>query len=128
MDEKLERTLLSKFPEIFNIKGGGCEGFFGGIDCGDGWAPLIFTLCEQIQLHVEQTGREQIVARQIKQKMGVLRCVFSDRDEYIRGVVDTVVGISFATCEQCGNKGVLARGHKGWIRVLCDPCRQANPG
>lgn len=127
MNEELERTLLSKFPEIFNIKETDPDDYLWGIHCGDGWAPLITTMCRQLQLHVETTGRPQIVATQIKHKMGILRCVFSGTDHYSNGVIDAVVGMSFVTCELCGNKGVLARGTKGWVRVLCEQCRLDNP-
>ncbi|NNA05913.1 hypothetical protein HBN65_03675 [Pseudomonas lundensis] len=128
MNEELERTLLSKFPEIFEITEAVPDDFLWGIHCGDGWVPLISAMCQQLQLHVETTGRPQIVAKQIKHKMGILRCVFAGTDDYSNGVINTVIGMSFVTCEMCGNKGVLARGSKGWIRVLCDQCRLANPG
>ncbi len=128
MNEELERTLLSRFPEIFSIKDSYPDDFIWGIHCGDGWAPLIAAMCRQLQLHVEATGRPQIVATQIKHKMGILRCVFNSTDDYSNGVIDTVVGISFITCELCGNKGVLARGPEGWIRVLCTQCRLESPG
>jgi hypothetical protein len=128
VNEELERTLLSKFPEIFEITEAVSDDFLWGIHCGDGWVPLISAMCQQLQLHVETTGRPQIVAKQIKHKMGILRCVFAGTDDYSNGVINTVIGVSFVTCEMCGNKGVLARGSKGWIRVLCDQCRLANPG
>lgn len=126
--EELERALLSKFPKIFGIKDSDPDDFLWGIHCGDGWAPLISGMCRQLQAHVDSTGMPQIVVTEIKHKMGILRCVFNGADDYSKGVVDALVGMSFVTCETCGNKGVMARSSEGWIQVLCDRCRLENPG
>jgi len=128
VNEDLERSLLSRFPEIFNTKESDPDDYLWGIHCGDGWAPLIASMCRQLQLHVDMTGIPQVKATQIKHKLGTLRCGFNGVDAYCKGVINAIEDMSFVTCELCGNKGVMARGAKGWIRVLCDQCRLANPG
>ena len=68
-----------------------------------------------------------MVALQLKQKMGVLRCTFSNTDPYAEGVIAGIVAMSYGVCEICGDKGQLARGRKGYIRALCLKCRASNP-
>ena len=124
---ELERDLLKRFPEIFGVTESDPEDYLWGIDCGDGWWFLIYSLCRELQVHVARAGIGQIVACQIKQKMGILRCTFSITDEYSKGVIAAVVAMSYGVCELCGGGGQLARGKKGYIRVLCPSCRAANP-
>lgn len=127
MKPELERDLLNRFPELFGVTEADPEDYLWGIDCCDGWWFLIFSLCRELQVHVEREGVGQIRALEIKQKMGILRCTFSGMDPYADGVVAGIVAMSYGVCELCGDKGQLARGRKGYVRVLCTECRVANP-
>jgi len=124
VDEELEKTLLSKFPEVFGQYGDLPEGRRWGIDCGNGWFMLLSVLCYQLQGHVDRGGGPQVVARQIKQKMGMLMFLTSGADEYCKGAIEVVQLLSLKTCESCGNAGQIRRTPQGWNLVLCEPCNK----
>ena len=60
----------------------------------------------------------QVVADQVKEKMGTLRFYYHGGDEFIRGLVAMAEDMSAVTCERCGAPGKERGG--GWIRTLCD--------
>jgi hypothetical protein len=66
----------------------------------------------------------QVHVQQIKEKFGTLRFYYSGGDEYIAGMVSLAESLSAAICEGCGSPGNKTRS--GWIRVLCDACKNTS--
>ncbi len=89
---------------------------------GDGWLPLIDSLCTDIQHHVDSTGCKQVVAVQIKEKFGGLR-FYATRfdDKTVMKMIDKAEKEAENTCEMCGKPGKI-RNDRSWIKTLCDEC------
>ena len=85
-------------------------------DCGEGWYPLINTLCAMLSHNVKEEDKFQV--EQIKEKFGTLRFYTNDYTDYQRGLIDLAEAISGTICEECGAPGKRTTG--GWIRTLCD--------
>lgn len=138
MTNALQQNLFDKYPKIFGEKDlpmtQTCMCW--GLDCGDGWYPMIEFLCNQLQWDTDRNGYPQVVATQIKEKYGTLRFYYTsdtsvcseaavDQIERMVGVQDgmisTIENLSAYVCEGCGiNKGVFQT--KGWIRTTCQQC------
>lgn len=84
---------------------------------------------EEINLRVEEELKysrtrpvpesvPQIQFTQIKEKFGGLRVYTNYCNDYIDGVVNMAVGMSYKLCETCGNPG-KKRGN-GWMYVACE--------
>lgn len=106
----------SKYPKMFSEA-------YGGFCTGEGWWPIIQTLCANIQDHINWKNREshvveQVVVHQIKEKFGGLRFYYGGGDDTIDGMVRMAEAIAGITCETCGAPGKSRSG--GWIRTLCD--------
>lgn len=127
MDFDVEHELITRFSPQFGFKGEPPDDAIWGIGCGNGWSALIRSMCLALEYRKNQTGHV-IAFNAIKQKMGVLQCTFVGSDDFARGLAEFAHWMSYVTCEICGNKGQIARGSQGWVRVLCPCCRLANPG
>jgi len=139
--------LIQKYPLIFQVRGGHeLEPFcMFGVECGDGWIPLLDTLCYQIQSYIDyrvefnkriiERNKEadpegqidqqmvfeyipQVTVTQVKEKYGTLRFYYDGGDETIDGMVRMAEAMSAITCEACGNLGKF-RG-KYWFYTACD--------
>ena len=109
MNGELNDELVAKYPKIFaTIK---------HTECGDGWYTILNALCSNIQIHVDWSKCEQVVAGQVKEKFGGLRFYYSGGDEYISGLMSMTESVASVTCEVCGNPGKLRTG--GWLKTLC---------
>lgn len=150
MNKVLDNYLCEAYPRIFVERSKSpresCMG--RGFECGNGWFPIINSLCHNIQEHIDwnnkmvldddtdklglakkkrkKTDRKlipQFVALQVKEKFGALRIYYSGGDEYCRGLVDMAASWSWSTCELCGNGGKRLVGHTtGWIGSVCEEC------
>lgn len=151
MNKILDNYLCKSYPHIFVERsksvGESCMG--RGFECGNGWFPIIDSLCHQIQEHIDwnngialdddtnklglgkkkkrkKTDRQlipQFVALQVKEKFGSLRIYYRGGDEYCRGLVSMAKAWSWCTCEICGKGGKRHVGHTaGWIGSICDEC------
>ena len=120
--DEFTNMLETKYPEMFSHP-------YGGVTVGEGWWPIIESLCYQIHHHVkfknEQRDRwnrgegcEPVVVRQIKEKFGGLRFYYDGGDPAVAGMVTMAESWAARTCEVCGNPGKSRSG--GWIRTLCD--------
>lgn len=111
---KIADDLRAKYPAIFSQP---CE-----ISILEGWIPLIDTLCYLIQRTHDlndHLGYTQIMAGQVKQKLGGLRfyidipkqvypndnAKWTNWEEWVRGAVALAESIAGRTCEECGNPG-----------------------
>lgn len=126
MDFDVEHEILSRYAPLFGLDGGIGQKQSWGIECGNGWSTLLVAMCSALEMQSRRT-RRPIFFQYIKQKYGILHCTLVEPDDYCRGALDAIMWMSYVTCENCGNRGTLARGNQGWIRVLCPPCRQADP-
>jgi hypothetical protein len=117
------KQMEERFPKMFGHKQ------YGGFAVGEGWWPILESLCANIQSHVDWKqeqkdkysrgeGCPQVKVVQVKEKFGGLRFYYDGGDETISGMVRMAEVWADASCEKCGKPGVRRGG--GWIRTLCD--------
>jgi len=124
MKKELDNALCAKFPKIFRDRhaSGVDTCIHRGFECDDGWYRLIDNLCGCIQSYLdancENNQAMQVVAVQLKEKLGTLHFYYRGGDELIAGMVWFAEYLSSSICEVCGEPGQIRR--RGWISVLCD--------
>lgn len=134
MNKNLEAKLVAQFPIMFSEYGGDkrqtCMAW--GCECGDGWFPLLWALCVQIEGYyksLEFTGAETpppVVFTQIKEKFGTLNVYYSGGDSRVRDFISFAETMSMFTCEQCGSTTGVHRRKHGWINHACYKCVEKN--
>ena len=120
MSPENDKKLMEKFPKLFVPRGHWGPAY---PECGDGWFDILNTLCTCINHHASKKGLTVYIA-QIKEKFGGLRFYVDGADETVHMLISFAEGISFSTCEVCGDKGKERR--EGWIKVLCDKHHEEN--
>jgi hypothetical protein len=113
--EVFSKRMEEKFPAMFSQP-------YGGFAVGEGWWPIIESLCGNIQHYLNWKNREsqvvpQVVVAQIKEKLGGLRFYYDGGDDHISGIVRMAESWAGRACETCGAPGTS--GGQGWIRTLC---------
>jgi hypothetical protein len=116
--EVFAKQMEEKYPKMFANP-------YGGFAIGEGWWPIIESLCANIQSHTDWWNKnretrpvvEQVVVAQIKEKFGGLRFYYDGGDDQISGMVRMAEAWASHACEECGAPGTL--GGKGWIKTLC---------
>jgi hypothetical protein len=135
--EKFAARMEERFPLMFK------DQRYGGFSVGEGWWPMLETLCSTIQHHITQNNDRrtrllennehnqtipeeiaQVEIGQIKEKFGGLRFYYQGGDQFIQGAAWMAESMSYQLCETCGNPG--SRGGSGWISTLCDIHRAAH--
>lgn len=111
MNKKLVDSLRQDFPRVF--RGG------GGVECGDGWEPLIRRLCEKLEPMT--AGEDGLYATQIKEKFGRLRFCIGTGSDAAYDAIDAAETESGSICENCGESGRTVDSH-GWLQTLCRGC------
>jgi hypothetical protein len=128
--EAFSKRMEETYPKMFSEP-------YGGFCIGEGWWPIVESLCKQIQSHIDWTNKrhdtlkkdnqynlkiprkvKQVVVGQIKEKFGSLRFYYDGGDSEISGMVRMAESWAANACEQCGDKGKARTG--GWIKTLCD--------
>ena len=114
--DAFEKRLTEKYPAMFSQP-------YGGIAVGEGWWPIIESLCANIQGHIKWKNKDaevvpQVVVMQIKEKFGGLRFYYDGGDEQIRGMVYMAESWASRTCEICGVPAT--KQTTGWIKNVCD--------
>ena len=120
--EIFDDRMVSTYPELFTQP-------FGGFAVGEGWYPIIESLCDQISAHIKfkndqrdswnrGNGCEPVTVSQVKEKFGSLRFYYDGGDPAIAGMVTMAEVWASHSCEECGSPGTRRGG--GWIRTLCD--------
>jgi hypothetical protein len=129
MREELDRQLCEKYPLIFADRNKSMmeSCMFWGFEHGDGWYPIINSLCGQIQNHIDWQTKQgktvpQVVAVQVKEKFGTLRFYYNGGDDVIDGMVCMAESWSAVACEECGAPGT--QNSQGWIKTLCETHRK----
>jgi len=114
--------MKERFPKLFSQP-------YGGFEVGPGWWPILESLCERINSHVEWKqnqlekyqrgeGCPDVVVAQIKEKFGGLRFYYDGGDDEVSGMVRMAEAWADHSCEECGKPGKRRDG--GWIKTLCD--------
>lgn len=109
MTDKNTEKLVNRFPSIFK------ENFY--FECDDGWFDIIFNLCKDMQHEINNSGCEQVVAAQVKEKFAGLRFYASGGNEVTSAMIDKYEKLSYETCEITGGKGDLCEKHQ-WYKTL----------
>ena len=109
MTDKNAQKLKDKFPKIFD------KDFY--FECDDGWFDIVFNLCKDVQQEINNSGCEQVVAAQVKEKFAGLRFYAGGGNEVTRAMIDKYAKLSSETCEVTGGKGHLCEKH-GWYKTL----------
>jgi len=127
--EVFAKQMETRFPKMFAES-------YGGFACGEGWWPIIESLCANIQGHIDWRNSthdrllednpynhpihnkvEQVTVNQIKEKFGGLRFYYSGGDDTVDGMVRMAESWAGRACETCGAPGTS--GGRGWISTLC---------
>ena len=135
MNEKLQNDLVMAYPKIF-------KNVDFGIECNDGWYDIIDSLCFKIQYHcnvvntryIPKTDKYefivegdpeyvQVVAAQVKEKMGTLRFYVDGADDTTEGMIQMAEAMSSRICELCGSPAKTSR-NSGWLHTTCDACNK----
>jgi len=126
MTEKLQNKLYKKFNKIFTQKD---QSLRWGFECDDGWYELIYSLCEKIQVYIDEVKCQQVIAIQVKEKFGSLRFYTAfdllNEDDVIDdihyGAIQTMIDKaseqSLKTCEATGGYGTLYK-RGTWLKTL----------
>ena len=144
MNEKLQNDLVKAYPNIFKNIGGDktVTCMHWGIECNDGWYDLIYCLCHSIQRHCQiQNTRYihatdkyeflvegdpeyvQVVAAQVKEKLGTLRFYVDGGDAATGAMIQMAETMSGRICELCGSPAKTNRD-SGWMHTTCDACNK----
>ena len=134
MKKELELRLVKEFPDFFSEYGGDMSVtcMHWGCSHGDGWFPILWTLCSTIQGYYEGLRKyppkgkvvpPPFVFTQIKEKFGTLTVYHDGGDEVVRAYVDFAGAMSAVTCEECGSTTDVVRS-QGWICTRCKACAE----
>ena len=97
---------------------------FSGIECGEGWIPLILEL-HQKNLEIDP----DYVIYQVKEKFRFLRFYFEpsnyDLYEQLEQNVAEYEKKSGLICEFCGGEGEFRLFGKYWMKTSCEDCEKA---
>jgi len=89
-----------------------------GTSCGDGWFPLINSLCEKLEA---LNFNNSVI--QISEKWGMLRFSVNGATGQQYSLIEDYESKSDKYCETCGGPGELKQNENGWYKTLCQQCR-----
>lgn len=87
---------------------------------GDGWAPLLDRLMEDLA----KVGPMGPIA-QIKEKFGGLRFYTVSSSAEHNDLIWAAEAASYTICERCGSPGSLDQTRQ-WVKTLCEPCKEVD--
>jgi len=130
MKQEFDDALCAAYPKIFSQRHWDKQDtcMCWGFECGDGWYPLIDTLCAHLQWNTDKNNYPQVIATQVKEKFGGLRFyhVIEAKDGFdhierhygaIDGAISFAAKMSAKICEICGKPGEI-KG-EAWLRCVC---------
>ena len=144
MKLELQNDLVKAYPKIFKDVGGDPKVtcMADGIQCNDGWYDLLDTLCHTMQRwcdgentrYITETDKYefvvegdpeyvQVVASQVKEKLGELRFYVDGGDATTQGIIQMAENMSSRICELCGSPAKTSRD-SGWMHTTCDSCNK----
>lgn len=110
MDADRQQQLFERYPQIFQERSLPVaeSGMGRGIETGNGWFHLIDTLCARLQRETDLDRAPQVIATQIKEKLGGL-CFYSSNTntERQQAMIDLACALSRCICDVCGAPGSL---------------------
>ena len=126
MKQELQDKIFEDFPELFELRRPRKEGekvmpsICYGLECGDGWYDLIYTLCSQIANYIKWNEKDcKVQVLQVKEKFGGLRFYTNGVPDEIHGMIRMAEAMSYKICDVCGNKGET-RNSRGWYETTCE--------
>ena len=121
MNKKNTLKLYKDFPKLYKqhklLPSQTCMCW--GFDCGDGWFDLIYNLSKAIS-----ELEPNVQAVQVKEKFGGLRFYTDGTSEQVYKLINKIEAESYKICEECGTKENVSQNQKGWIKTLCNKCRE----
>jgi len=105
--------MITRESLIFKLAPYWVEGYWQGIDVGDGWLDIVDTLVNDI-LAIEP----DIKIQQIKEKFGGLRFYCSPETDAVGVLIDKAENLAADTCELCGQPGQFGR-RAYWYSTRC---------
>jgi len=115
-----KEQILNDFPRLFKNK----NSCIYGLETNDGWNDLIYNVSSLIEdaieyrMNLQEEGKSECYAIQIKSKFGGLRFYVSFDDPYVNGIIALAEKLSYSMCEFCGQKASLVEIKK-WYWTLC---------
>lgn len=124
MKREFDEALCEEFPLLYaNRHRSPREIPFGfGIECREGWYPLLRELSAKLEALIMQLPEEERAnyrADQVKEKLGTLRFYMSRLAPGMFEAICEAEERSARTCERCGAPGEL-RVVAAWRTTLCD--------
>lgn len=118
MNSENTKYLIENFPNLYRgVSKPLTESLMGfGFECGDGWFELIKELSEKL----EPLGVEAV---QVKEKFGGLRFYANHATDAAWDLIEEAECKSETICEECGKAG--KPNGVGWIKTLCEECRES---
>ena len=120
MKQELQDKIFEDFPELFELRRPRKEGekvmpsICYGLECGDGWYDLIYTLCSQIVNSIKWSEKDyKVQVTQVKEKFGGLRFYTNGVPDEIHGMIRMAEAMSYKICDVCGNKGSINSSNGG---------------
>ena len=102
-----------------------------GIACGDGWYEPIKKMCLQLEVLNKESEEGKIIAAQIKEKFGGLRCYVdvipmdaSNADELYRKAREIILAAENACEETCSVCGCKVKENTSRWTVICKDCKE----
>lgn len=94
-----------------------------GIECGDGWKPLITPILEYIkEYNKDKPEEEHIEIHQIKEKFAELRVHLNFYNDEITELIRQAEIAASQTCEICGSTHDVGLSMGGWLTIKCKQC------
>ena len=115
--------VVARWPKWFDVNGDIRHTLMPFGFPQNGWAEIIWRLCEDIEPVVANFPPGQsFEVLQVKEKFGGLRFYCThDGTDGIRERILQAENEADKTCEYCGQAGKPRAG--GWIKTLCESCR-----
>jgi hypothetical protein len=91
MQKELEERILERWPTWFDVRDVRCTLMPFGFQCANGWFPLIWRLCAELEPLVaefEETTGNIFKVIQVKQKFSGLRFYVDNANDAIRGRIE----------------------------------------
>jgi len=119
MEIQREQELFRRYPRIFSERALAATetAMNRGVEAGNGWFDLLDGLCATLQQDVDERDTPQVVASQVKEKLGSLRFRVRSADDRQMGMIALAEALSTRVCEECGRPGTMA--HEGWKGTRC---------
>lgn len=90
----------------------------GSVECGPGWLSVLADLLQELDEHLNAIPAVEMQIRQIKEKFGELRVLYSGGDQACAEMVARAAARAQFTCDQCGQPGQLQQA--GGSTVRCE--------